>query len=438
MSARRLAELVTAPPARLRPGDLALLEHAGLAALLASRLPADYPDQPLLQPARLSLLGRQMMTRRTMRALLQAWHEAGIQAVLLKGFALSEWVYRVPGVRPYGDVDVLIRKADLPAALHAARQLGWHTDGLEHTPQAWTHELAHALSPDGQVRLDLHRYLTHWHGGRARKVQQLTEAVWADSQEVLLDGVPVRMPAIPDLALHLALARAWGDDAGQLKPADYPDLQTLMERAQLTPAQLRAHAQRRGAAHTWAAFLTVCNPWRRTFRLADNRAALRLQVAATLDGRLLWLPTLESRVRRAPGLLWRLLRSLPDVLAIQRQLRRAADPRTLPARWRLNRAAPLSDHLRDELVLGIRRVTRLWYPRSPGSCVPRSLATYRALVRRGYPAVYVSGVRRHPDGRIEGHAWVEGPDGPLWAYLEPHNREHYTVLFEHRAGEAAP
>ena len=38
--------------------------------------------------------------------------------------------------------------------------------------------------------------------------------------------------------------------------------------------------------------------------------------------------------------------------------------------------------------------------------------------------------------RIEGHAWVEGPQGPLEEYGEPLNRQHYQTVFEERSGVA--
>jgi len=58
--------------------------------------------------------------------LLHAFEQAGVDAVVLKGLALTARFYRDPGVRPMADVDVLVPRADATRASELASSLGWH------------------------------------------------------------------------------------------------------------------------------------------------------------------------------------------------------------------------------------------------------------------------------------------------------------------------
>ncbi len=58
-------------------------------------------------------------------ALLQASAAAGMGVIVLKGAALAETLYPRPGLRPFGDLDVLIRPADAPRARVLLENLGY-------------------------------------------------------------------------------------------------------------------------------------------------------------------------------------------------------------------------------------------------------------------------------------------------------------------------
>ena len=68
-------------------------------------------------------------------------------------------------------------------------------------------------------------------------------------------------------------------------------------------------------------------------------------------------------------------------------------------------AAPLDVRRRTvrRVLAAVRTVTR-YYPRRRPDCLPRALATYLLLRRRGVPATLRIGVKRYPFGA---HAWVE-------------------------------
>jgi len=442
----RLAQLLTSDVPDPVPGDAPLLVPTGMAAWVASRLPDGHAMRAALQPHRLSLLARQMVQRRNVVSLLAGLETAGVECVLLKGFMLAELAYPVPGARPYGDVDVLLHERDLPRLLEVAARLGWRDDGFSGNPGRWNHEIAHLYSPDGQVRLDVHRYLLYWAAGPNRRLLGLTRAFWAASVPVTLHGVRVRRPSWEDAALHVAVGRGWTGDAGDTRPADYVDLQVLLSLPGVTRGTVTARARALGVAWTWLTFLEGCDPYRREYRYGDATWAARVRRAALRDGST--YPFMLTFMRLHPRLLWRMALAAPDVLAAGLALRASRvsvksgagalrDPRELVRQMAQGTpppAASLDPVLTQGIMQGTRWLTKLVYPRSPGVCVPLSLATFRALRRRGFPAVYVSGVRRTEDGGVIGHAWVEGPNGPLDDYGEPMNRFVYRPVFEERAG----
>ena len=371
-----------------------------------------------------------------MLTLLRAWEQAGVESVLLKGFMLAEFAYRVPGLRPYGDVDILVRPEQLRLLLEVSQTLGWKDDGTAERPAEWQHEIAHLYSPDGQVRLDVHRFATAWIAGPKGQVTRLTRALWQASELEVLGGVTVRRPSWNDCALNLALGRSWTGDRGEYKPADYIDLEALTGRPGVTADSLSARAIELGATHTWGAFLAGCDPWRGHFEYGSTARSAQIRRAARRD-RAVWPMGLRlKQASKLPAAVWRMGLVLPDVLAARRSLSaEGADPRQLVrqmAEVPVAKGAAVTRGQVTAVVKGVVWLTRLFYPNSPGVCVPRSLATYRALHRIGFPAVYVSGVRRSDQGVIEGHAWVEGPDGVLEEYGEPVNRWLFQTVFEER------
>jgi hypothetical protein len=56
---------------------------------------------------------------------------SGIPAILLKGAALSRTIYAGLPVRPMGDLDLLVRREEAPAALAALHSAGWETTEAE-------------------------------------------------------------------------------------------------------------------------------------------------------------------------------------------------------------------------------------------------------------------------------------------------------------------
>jgi hypothetical protein len=236
------------------------------------------------------------------------------------------------------------------------------------------------------------------------------------------------------LLIGIVLQRCWGGDRWHLKPHDVLDVRALMERHAIALDALAARAETLGATRTLALFLERCNPAAGVLSLhaptlADCRRwerAVRAERSPLGERELLL-----SRVVKLPAVTVDIPRALPALIAAHRALRRAG---SIPAM--LRSLAPTPRATRGDrrrvyrYVRGIRWGARLLPRHAGGDCVLRSLALYMMLRKDGWPAHFVSGVRRDASG-VVGHAWVELDGVVLPELSEPDNRRHYAVNFEY-------
>lgn len=95
---------------------------AGAAAL------ADFLG-PSLIDIRRQAVERAAAARETLRELATALAGGGVPFLLVKGSLLAELVYGDPLLRPFYDVDVIVRRQALPAAEALMRACGYHAEG---------------------------------------------------------------------------------------------------------------------------------------------------------------------------------------------------------------------------------------------------------------------------------------------------------------------
>jgi hypothetical protein len=95
-----------------------------------------------------------------LREVLAAFSAAGIQALVLKGAALSHLVYPEPGLRPMSDVDLLVRKAEARHALSLLVGLGFSASPPGNGPLPEKSLAKAVLVTEGlPVSLDIHHDL---------------------------------------------------------------------------------------------------------------------------------------------------------------------------------------------------------------------------------------------------------------------------------------
>ena len=146
----------------------ARLDERGLLALLGSRaieLAPEAADDVLrsrVEAARREARLRALMLDTTLRRVVDALEGHGIPTLPLKGTTLADRLHGDPGLRPTTDVDVLVPRARIGAAVETLRDLGYATP----KDPIWTAGLPEMhytfMGGDaGSPRVELH-WRVHW------------------------------------------------------------------------------------------------------------------------------------------------------------------------------------------------------------------------------------------------------------------------------------
>jgi hypothetical protein len=163
---------------------------------------------PTAAPGRPGMARRYLAGVATLRTVLAALAEAGIPALVLKGPLLAELLYEAPEERPFTDLDLLVRRGDVPAALGVLDALGYR-----HRPggRSLAHELAHAAgavfvhaADRASVPIDLHWELVA-PPGVVRRFPVPVEEVWDRALPAEEWGRLARRLSVEDLLLYLGL-----------------------------------------------------------------------------------------------------------------------------------------------------------------------------------------------------------------------------------------
>ncbi|MGH2405610.1 MAG: nucleotidyltransferase domain-containing protein, partial [bacterium] len=134
---------------------------------------------------------------------LRALHRAGVDPVLLKGAALARFTYADAALRPFGDLDILVRPEHVEAAHHALRGAGYTIAGDR--PSAvditWRHARGYADAAGRRIPVDL-----HWrYDGYPLLTADNYAGVFARAHPVDVDGEPALIPAPEDMLLALGI-----------------------------------------------------------------------------------------------------------------------------------------------------------------------------------------------------------------------------------------
>jgi hypothetical protein len=212
-----------------------------------------------------------VMTRELARALHRCASD-GIDVMTLKGPVLAETVYPDPALRPFSDLDLLVRPSDRRRADAALRGLGYTPLADEHS---WDFDIAFdgatVYESPGGVRIDLHWALLT----EARYAWRHLEAgsVWQRATPITLAGERALGLAPEDLVLHLAthfavhhsltgLLRQW--DLALVLAQTSLDWPRLLARAEAWRVRRALFFALRGVAEAFASVVppAVLDDWR--------------------------------------------------------------------------------------------------------------------------------------------------------------------------------
>lgn len=159
---------------------------AGLAWRAVSRVKSLSESEPateLRQAFRLHALQAKLHEADIKRAIV-GLNATGIEPLLIKGW-LAAQMYKVPGARPFGDIDLVVRREEFATARQTLNQLGFD-----------------------DYRVDLHEGF-----GKFKFSSADDEGIYERSQIAMLDNVRLRVPSPEDhlriISLHLLRGGAW-------------------------------------------------------------------------------------------------------------------------------------------------------------------------------------------------------------------------------------
>jgi len=136
-----------------------------------------------------------------------ALNARGIQPLLLKGALFSFRYYGSPGLRPFGDLDLLVPAAACEDAVTALEAIGYHTAlGRDRAGQEYLleDEYHRALCRKGGLKLEVHWSLLH----PESRIQLDLEALWRRSEEVTSPGGRARAFSPEDEVVFMAVHAA--------------------------------------------------------------------------------------------------------------------------------------------------------------------------------------------------------------------------------------
>lgn len=141
-----------------------------------------------------------------LRDVVRALGDAGVPAIVLKGPAVAAAFYRDPGLRPFTDLDLLVRREHRARAIDVVTTLGYAHGSpgrtlayeLEHAPAA-----NFAPPPGSSLPIDLHWECVIHPGGR-RATDITTDEIWSRAHVAPAWGATARTLAPEDLLVYLA------------------------------------------------------------------------------------------------------------------------------------------------------------------------------------------------------------------------------------------
>jgi hypothetical protein len=143
---------------------------------------------------------------RAIRSIAQACDQEGIQIMGLKDVLLGKLIYPDPGLRPMGDIDLLIHFKDYKQVGLLLEKLGFrqlpHGDISYTLKYAWGHFYQR---PEDEIWIDLQWDLMQieWDTYREGNFDFEIDRMWNGSQQVVIDDFMIWMPRVEDMLFHL-------------------------------------------------------------------------------------------------------------------------------------------------------------------------------------------------------------------------------------------
>ncbi|MCL6583170.1 MAG: nucleotidyltransferase family protein [bacterium] len=136
--------------------------------------------------------------------IIQTFHERGLAAIVLKGAHLAKIVYGNSALRYMCDLDLLVRKEELPLAISSLSDKGYHPIKPFDIEEVCTqkHHLPTFIKKDQLV----YQIELHWHIEPPTDPFTVNlEGLWQRAQKATINNLPILVLSPEDLILHLCM-----------------------------------------------------------------------------------------------------------------------------------------------------------------------------------------------------------------------------------------
>ena len=181
--------------------------------LLYNRVKADAPAT-VIPPGAVAILREisvgwavtSLRLHHDLTRVLSALRRDGIPVIVLKGAYLGAVVYGDIALRPMSDIDLMVRRGDLPKAQALLCDMGYSKRDQPHVDVDYeAHHHVHPLTrPDG-VPVELHWTITR----PTAPFKIDLDGLWERARPALIGGVEALVLSVEDLLLHLCLHAAF-------------------------------------------------------------------------------------------------------------------------------------------------------------------------------------------------------------------------------------
>lgn len=160
------------------------------------------------------------------RRWMQAIAETGMPVVYLKGFAFAHSLYPDPDIRTIGDIDILVRPADLDGLLAFLTSHGFEFDALPMAPWGFISDASFMplVSAEGDCNIDIHVQPDCYPAYRSLTVDD----VFDGATICPIGGTEVRIPSL-EHAMLLCLTNAAKDKFGVFSVRKLVDVWVLLK-----------------------------------------------------------------------------------------------------------------------------------------------------------------------------------------------------------------
>jgi len=275
-----------------------------LAAALATD--SEFAADARLTPIKQHALAQTFQTLRLdseLRVVVGALNEKSIPVVVLKGPVLAQSLYPEPGLRPFGDVDILIHERDLAAVSAFLEARGYHDKNEDEGPVRLheAHGLFQRIFVDDERETVVEVHCDHLQIGV--EPISMTE-IWGRCEDVTFGRANARALEETDMFVQLCVHL---HRHGFERLIWFKDLDLLVRKCRLDWAMVRERAEEQGCLDSVAYALRLLNGQMGTPLPQSAREIVESQSFASLAVmRMIWpqkqifnlVPQRQWRLRR--------------------------------------------------------------------------------------------------------------------------------------------